>query len=128
MNFEFPLQQSYMYSLYHYTRLYKLVHFFPAPAPQLTSTRPSKPQQLFPSGKYAPSYRHLSLCIVNSRPNTFNISSPDSAEIDDEEMVSAAEQCEAQLNTGVAYDTNANIMRMFSDNTKNIILWNISTF
>ncbi|XP_036975405.1 uncharacterized protein LOC119031194 isoform X2 [Acanthopagrus latus] len=43
-----------------------------SPAPQLTSPRPSKPRQLFPS---------------------------DSAEIDDEEMVSAAAQCEAQLNT-----------------------------
>lgn len=106
MNFEFPLQQSYMYSLYRFNRLYKIVHFFPAPVPQLTS----KPRQLFPSGKYAPSCRHLSLCVVNSRPNTFNISSTDSAEIDDEEMVSVAAQCEAQLNTGVAYDTNANMM------------------
>ncbi|KAM8740931.1 uncharacterized protein AB9X84_018452 isoform 2-T2 [Acanthopagrus schlegelii] len=43
-----------------------------SPAPQLTSPRPSKPRQLFPS---------------------------DSAEIADEEMVSAAAQCEAQLNT-----------------------------
>ena len=110
MNFEFPLQQSCMYSLYHFNRLYKLVHFFPAPAPQLTSPRPSKPWQLFPSGNYATSYRHLSLCIVNSRPDTFYISSTDSAEIDDEEMVSAAVQCEAQLNTGVASYTNAAMM------------------
>lgn len=59
----------------------------------------------------------LSLCIVNSRSNSFNICSPGPAEDDDEELVSAASQCEAQLNTGVADDINANIVTMFSDNT-----------
>ncbi len=55
----------------------------------------------------------LSLCIVHS--NSFNICAPGTsvptAEDDDEELVFAASQCEAQLNTGVAYDTNAHIKK-----------------
>lgn len=96
---------------------------FPAPAPQYTLV-PAKPptkhlaqRQLFPTCKYAPSCIHLSLCI-NSKPNSFNICSPGTSEEDDEELVSAATQCEAQLSAGVLYDTNANIVRVFSGNTK----------
>jgi len=63
---------------------------------------------------------HLSLCVVNSRPDSFNICSSGTLE-DDDELVSAAAQCEAQLNTGVAYDTN--IVRMFSDSTKKVLFF-----
>ena len=35
-------------------------------------------------------------------------------EEDDEELISAVSQYEAQLNAGVACDANANIVRMFS--------------
>ncbi len=41
------------------------------------------------------------------------MSVPTAEDDDDEELVFAASQCEAQINTGVAYDTNAHIKRMF---------------
>ncbi len=50
--------------------------------------------------------------------NSFNICAPGTSD-DDEELVFAASQCEAQLNTGVAYDTNAHIKRMFCENIFN---------
>ncbi len=67
----------------------------------------------------------LSLCIVHS--NSFNICAPGTsvpaAEDDDEELVFAASQCEAQLNTGVAYDTNAHIKRIFCENSLRRIIF-----
>lgn len=43
---------------------------------------------------------------------------PGTSEVDDEELIAAASQAEAQLNTGVAYDTNFKIVQMFSDSKK----------
>lgn len=68
----------------------------------------------------------MSLCIDHS--NSFNICAPGTSiptaeDDDDEELVFAASQCEAQLNTGVAYDTNANIIRMFCGNPLRIIIF-----
>lgn len=67
----------------------------------------------------------MSLCIVHI--DSFNICAPGTsvptAEDDDEELVFAASQCEAQLNTGVAYDTNANIIRMFCENTLRSVIF-----
>ena len=82
--------------------------------------KPVTQLQLDHSSKFAPSCIHLSLCIVKSRPDSFNICSPGTFEDDgdDEELLSAVSQCEAELNTGEADDINANIVRMFCDNTK----------
>jgi len=68
----------------------------------------------------------LSPCIDYS--NSSNVCAPGTSiptaeDDDDEELVFAASQCEAQLSTGVAYDTNANIIRMFCGNPLRIIVF-----
>lgn len=74
------------------------------------------------------SKHHLTYVCVR-----FNICAPGTsvptAEDHDEELISAASHCEAQLNTGVSYDTNANIITMFSENTlRSIIFGGKNTF
>ena len=43
----------------------------------------------------------------------FDACEDDDDDDDDQELISAVSQFEAQLNTGVACDANANIVRMF---------------
>ena len=87
MNFEFSLQQFYMYSFT--ILLHRLVHFLPAPA----QNTPANPR----TGGLA-------------KLQLFDALEDDD---DDQELISAVSQFEAQLNTGVACDANANIVRMF---------------
>ncbi len=55
------------------------------------------------------------------------MSVPTAEDDDDEELMFAASQCEAQINTGVAYDTNAHIKIMFSEK-RYVLKIKINTF
>lgn len=67
---------------------------------------------------------HLAVCIFHS--NIFKIYAPGTSRStaeDDEELVFAASQCEAQLFAGVAHDTNENVIRIFCENTLSIFFY-----
>lgn len=94
----------------------------PPPAPELPAKHLAQ-RQHYVTGKQAPSFIRLSLCII--AVFSFNICAPDTsvpAAEDDAELMFAASQCEVQLTTGVAYDTNAYILSMFCENAQDYFL------